>query len=439
MARPILIRGGRVIDPASDLDGVADVYIGADGLVAEVGPSLSEQMDDKVQVVDATGQLVVPGLVDIHVHFREPGYEYKETVETGSRSAVAGGFTTVACMANTQPVNDNGAVTRLMVERARACGLARVLPIGAVSRGLKGVEMAEIGDMLAEGAVAVSDDGKPVMDAHLMRCALEYTRGLGVPVIAHEEDCNLSGGSMNEGPVSARLGLAGIPNAAEDVMVARDILLAELTGGHLHVAHVSTAGSVRMIREAKARGLKVTAEAAPHHFWLTDEECASFDPNTKMAPPLRSAADVAAIVEGLVDGTIDAIATDHAPHGTVDKEVEFELASNGIVGLETSWGLTQRLVRDGRLELKRAVELLTSAPAAVFGLDVGTLKPGAPGDLTVVDPDGFAEVDPGRMHSKGRNTPFGGWVLPTRVVRTVFGGRTSYLWDGERGLFGLDG
>jgi dihydroorotase len=438
MARPMLIRGGRVICPASDLDQIADVLVGEDGLVAEVGPSLEAKAGADAQVVDAAGKLVLPGLVDIHVHFREPGQEYKETVESGSRSAVAGGFTTVACMANTDPVNDRGTVTRLMVERARTCGLARVLPVGAVSKGLKGAELAEIGDMLAEGAVAVSDDGKAVMDAHLMRCALEYTRGLGVPVIAHEEDCNLSGGSMNEGPVSARLGLAGIPNAAEDVMVARDILLAELTGGHLHVAHVSTAGSVRMIRDARARDIHVTAEATPHHFWLTDEEVASFDPNVKMAPPLRAAADVAAIVEGLVDGTIDAIATDHAPHGTVDKEVEFELASNGIVGLETSWGLTQRLVRDGRLTLKRAVELLTTGPASVLGLDVGTLRVGAPGDLVVVDPDGFQEVDVDRLHTKGRNTPFGGWVLPSRVERTVFGGKTVYLWDGDRGAFGGD-
>ena len=438
MARPMLIRGGRVVCPASDHDDVADVYIGEDGLVAEVGPGLGEQVDDKALKIDAAGHLVLPGLVDMHVHFREPGFEYKETVETGSRSAVAGGFTTVACMANTKPVNDIGTVTRMIVERARACGLARVLPIGAVSRGLQGEEMAEIGDMLAEGAVAVSDDGMPVMDAHLMRCALEYTRALSVPVIAHEEDCNLSGGCMNEGPVSAKLGMAGIPNAAEDVMVARDILLAELTGGHLHVAHVSTAGSVRMIREAQARGLKVTAEATPHHFWLTDEECCSFDPNVKMAPPLRTAGDVAAIIEGLADGTIAAIATDHAPHGTVDKEVEFELASNGVVGLETAWGLTYRLVEDGKLSLKRAVEALTVGPAAVLGLDVGARKAGAPGDVTIVDLGGFSEVDPARMHSKGRNTPFGGWVLPTRVVRTVFGGRTSYLWDGERGLFGID-
>ena len=438
MARPILIRGGRVICPASDLDQVADVYIGPDGLVGEVAASLEGQVDDQALVVDATGRWVLPGLVDMHVHFREPGQEYKETVESGSRAAAAGGFTTVCCMANTRPVNDCGTVTRLIVERARACGLARVLPVGAVSRGQEGKELAEIADMLAEGAVAVSDDGEPVMDAHLMRCALEYTRALGVPVVAHEEDHNLSGGCMNEGPVSTRLGLAGIPNAAEDVMVARDLLLAELTGGHLHVAHVSTAGSVRMIREARARGVRVTAEATPHHFWLTEEEVSSYHPNTRMAPPLRTVADVQAIVEGLVDGTIDAIATDHAPHGTIEKEVEFELAANGVVGLETSWGLTQRLVKDGRLPLRRAVELLTSGPAGVLGLDVGTLRAGAPGDLVVVDPDGFQEVDPDRMHSKGRNTPFGGWVLPTRVERTVFGGRTAYLWDGDRGRFGSD-
>jgi dihydroorotase len=435
--RPVLIRGGRVIDPASGHDDVADLLIDGDGRIAQIAPSLEEQVDDQVETIDAKGRWVVPGLVDLHVHFREPGHEYKETVESGSRAAVAGGFTTVCCMANTTPVNDTGAVTHLIVERSRACGLARVLPIGALSRGLEGVELAEIGDMLREGAVAVSDDGEPVMDAHLMRCALEYSRGFGVPVIAHEEDSCLSGGCMNESAVSTRLGLAGIPNAAEDVMVARDILLAELTGGHLHVAHVSTAGSVRMIRDAQARGIRVTTEAAPHHFWLTDAEVETYDPNFKMAPPLRGPEDVEAVIAGLADGTIQAIATDHAPHSTVEKQVEFELASNGVVGLETAWGLTQKLVVAGRLELIDAVRLLTSGPAALFGLDVGTLAVGASADVTIVDPNGVQPVDPSRLHGKSRNTPFGGWELPTRVERTIFGGRTVYLWDGDVGHVGF--
>lgn len=431
-----LLRGGRVVDPSRGYDAVSDLLIGEDGRIAEVGPSLVGQVDDSTGVLDLGGRWVLPGFVDLHVHLREPGFEHKETIASGAAAAVAGGFTTVCCMANTDPVNDCGAVTSHIVGRARDAGLARVAPIGALSRGQKGAELAEIADMQSEGAVAVSDDGRPVTDAHLMRCALSYTRALGLPVVAHEEDRDLAHGCMNEGPVATRLGLAGIPAAAEEVMIARDLVLAGLTGGHLHIAHVSTAGSVRMIREARARGVSVTAEATPHHCWLTDDEVASYDPCFKMSPPLRTAADVAAIRGGLADGTIDAVATDHAPHATVDKEVEFALASNGVVGLETAWGLVQRLVRDGHLGLSRAVALLTCGPAAAFGLPAGTLAPGAAADVTVIDPDGFQEVDPARFLSLGRNTPFARWVLPTRVERTFVGGRCVYHWDGTTARVG---
>ena len=431
--RSTLIQGGRVIDPASNRDEILDVLVGEDGKIQEVGAGLS--LPSGALLVDASGLVLLPGFIDLHVHFREPGFEYKETVETGCASAVAGGFTTVACMANTKPVNDNGTVTRFIVERAKAAGIARVLPIGALSKGMKGQALAEVGDMIQEGAIAISDDGLPIMDAHLMRCALEYTRTLGVPVIAHEEDnCLGCRGAMNEGPVSTELGMTGIPNAAEDVMVARDIILAELTGGHLHVAHVSTAASVQMIREAQAKGLKVTTEVTPHHFTLTDDLVRGYDPVYKMAPPLRAEADRAAMIAGLKDGTIACIATDHAPHATVEKEVEFELASFGITGLETAWGLTYRLVQSGDLDLMTAVRLLTSGPADCFGLELGRIEPGAEADLVLIDLEATTHVRADRSFSKSSNTPFAGWDLPSRVERTFFGGKTVYLWDGEQGV-----
>lgn len=437
--RPTVLVGGRVIDPDSGFDGIADVLIASDGTISEVGPNLAAQTDAKWRRIDATGKWVLPGLVDIHTHLREPGFEYKETVETGSRSAVAGGFTTIACMANTRPVNDTGAVTHFIVERAKACGLARVLPIAALSRGLKGEELAEISDMLDEGAVAISDDGMPVMDAHLMRRGLEYSKIFGVPVSVHEEDSCLShGGSMNEGPTSTRLGLTGIPNAAEDVLVARDIVLAELTGGHLHVAHVSTAGAVRMIREAQQRGVHVTTEVTPHHFTLTDAACMDYDTSTKMAPPLRRGPDVDACIQGLKDGTICCIATDHAPHPSQDKDVEFQLAANGIVGLETSWGLTMKLVEAGHIDLMAAVKLMTTGPSECWKLGTGTLRPGRPADVCIIDPQQRQTVVAADLWSKSHNTPFVGWTLPTRVDRTIFGGRTVFVHDGERGKIGED-
>ena len=437
--RPTVLVGGRVIDPDSGFDGISDVLIAADGSISEVGVNLAEQTDAKWRRIDVAGKWVIPGLVDIHTHLREPGFEYKETVATGSRSAVAGGFTTIACMANTSPVNDTGAVTRFIVDRAEACGLARVLPIGALSRGLKGEELAEISDMIDEGAVAISDDGMPVMDAHLMRRGLEYSKIFGVPVSVHEEDsCLAHHGCMNEGATATRLGLGGMPAAAEDVMVARDIVLAELTGGHLHVAHVSTAGAVRMIREAQARGIKVTTEVTPHHFTLTDAACVEYDTHTKMAPPLRRGPDVEACIEGLVDGTICCIATDHAPHPAQDKDVEFELAAFGVVGLETSWGLTMRLVEAGHFDLMTAVRLLTTGPSQCWGLSTGTLRTGRPADLCVIDPAASQTVVAADLWSKSQNTPFKGWTLPTRVDRTIFEGRTVFVQDGERGRIGED-
>jgi len=435
--RPTIVAGGRVLDPDSGHDGIADVVIDRQGRIKEVAPGLLSQADDKWQVIDATGKWVMPGLVDIHVHLREPGHEYKETIETGSRSAVAGGFTTIACMANTIPVNDTGAVTRFMVDRAKRCGLARVLPIAALSKGLRGESLAEISDMVDEGAVAISDDGMPVMDAHLMRRGLEYSKIFGIPISVHEEDsCLAHGGCMNEGATSTRLGLPGIPNAAEDVMVARDILLAELTGGHVHIAHISTAGAVRLVREAQARGVPVTAEAAPHHFVLTEEAVGDYDTDAKMAPPLRALADRDAVLAGLADGTICAIATDHAPHPAQDKHVEFELAANGIVGLETAWGLTMQQVEAGTFDLMAAVRLLTSGPSTCFGLDTGTLRAGRTADVTIIDPEGTQTVVASQLFSKSWNTPFKGWTLPTRVHRTLFGGKTVYAWDGERGQVG---
>ena len=314
--RPMLIRGGRVIDPASNRDEIVDVYI-EDGVICELGTNLASQVGRRAERVEAKGRWVLPGFVDLHTHLREPGHEYKETIATGSASAAAGGFTTILCMANTNPVNDTGTVTRFIIDAAEGCGLARILPIGAVSRGLGGKHLAEIADMLGQGAVAVSDDGHPIMNAHLMRRALEYCSPLGIPVIVHEEDLDLAAdGVMHEGAVSTRLGLPGITSAAEDVMVARDLVLAELTGAHLHVAHVSTAGAIRMIREAQARGLRVTTEVTPHHFTLTDAAVGEYDPDARMAPPLREESDRQACIEGLRDGTIAAIATDHAPHGS---------------------------------------------------------------------------------------------------------------------------
>ena len=422
----LLIQGGHVIDPGR-VNGVADVLI-ENGTISAVGPALTAPAG--ATVIQAKGQLVLPGFVDLHVHFREPGFEYKETIQSGTAAAVAGGVTTVCAMPNTNPVNDNQAVTEFMLERAKAAGNAHLYPIGAITKKSEGKELAEIGDLRRAGCVAISDDGKPVMNSLVMRRAMEYARAFDVPVVDHCEDLHLSeGGCMNEGLVSTELGLPGIPSAAEDVMVARNVSLAELTGARLHLAHISTAGSVRMVREAKARGLKVTAEACPHHFTLTEELTRGYNTHAKMNPPLRTMQDVQAIKEGLRDGTIDVIATDHAPHATQEKQQEFTEAPFGIVGLETALSLTLALVDEGVLTLESAVDKLATAPAKAFSLNAGTLAVGAPADVAIVDPNREWQVDPSRFRSKSRNTPFAGWKVKGRVTTTIVSGRVVFELD----------
>ncbi|WP_447972397.1 dihydroorotase [Nitrospira sp. Kam-Ns4a] len=424
----ILIKGGRVIDPGR-LNGPADVLI-EDGKIVAVGPNLAGaggRKNHTLTVIDAAGKLVLPGFVDLHVHLREPGFEYKETIETGTAAAVAGGFTSVCCMPNTNPVNDNQSVTEFILERAAVAGSAHVFPIGAITKGSEGKELAEIGELREAGCVAISDDGRPVMNSLVMRRAMEYARAFDLPVVDHCEDLYLSeGGCMNEGLVSTQMGLQGIPAAAEEVMVARNLALAELTGARLHLAHISTAGSVRIVREAKARGLRVTAEACPHHFTLTEEAVRGFNTHAKMNPPLRTWHDVQAIKEGLRDGTIDVIATDHAPHATQDKQQQFAEAPFGVVGLETALPLTLALVEEGVLSLEAAVAKLTREPARVFGLAKGSLAPGADADVVIVDPQETWDVDPQRFRSKSRNTPFAGWTVKGRVRTTLTAGRVVY-------------
>lgn len=419
----IVIHKGRVIDPGR-INGPADVLI-QEGKIVQVGKGLA--VPPGAIVIDAGGKWVLPGFVDLHVHLREPGFEYKETIQTGTAAAVAGGFTSVCCMPNTSPVNDNQSVTEFILDKARAAGLATVFPIGAITKGSEGKALAEFGELKDAGCVAVSDDGKPVMNGMVMRRALEYARTFNLTVVDHCECLHLTeGGCMHEGLVATELGLHSIPAAAEDVMVARNLALAELTGGRLHLAHLSTAGSVRMVREAKARGVTVTAEACPHHFLLTDEAVREFNTNAKMNPPLRSRKDVDAIKAGLKDGTIDAIATDHAPHADFEKQREFDYAPFGIVGLETAWGLALTLVDEGVLSVEQVVALLTVQPARAFGLSKGTLAVGADADVTIVDPETQWVVEPEQFRSKGRNTPFAGWKLKGRVVSTLVGGRVVY-------------
>jgi dihydroorotase len=383
---------------------------------------------DGTTTLEAGGKIVCPGFIDLHVHLREPGQEYKETVATGTRAAAAGGFTAVCAMANTHPVNDNRSVTDYIRAKADTEGVVRVYPIGAVTRNLGGAELAELAELAEAGCVAFSDDGKCVMNAALYRRAMEYTLPFGTPLISHAEDHHLSkDGAMNEGVVSTELGIPGAPAAAEDVMVARDILLAELTGAHVHIAHLSTATAVRLVRDAKARGVRVTAEVTPHHLLLTEEAVRSFDANTKMNPPLRSKRDTEALIEGLVDGTIDCIATDHAPHAVSEKEGEYDRAAFGIVGLETAVSLLMdRLVAPGTLPLATLVARLSRDPARLLNLPGGSLAAGAPADLTLLDPQAQWTVDPAKFVSKSRNTPFGGWTLTGRPWKTVVGGRIAW-------------
>jgi dihydroorotase len=419
----IVIQGGHILDPGR-FNGVGDVVI-ENGKIAAVGRQV--QVPAGARTYTAKGRLVVPGFVDLHVHFREPGFEYKETIQTGAASAVAGGFTTVCCMPNTNPVNDNQAITEFMLERARTAALANVLPIGAITKGSEGKELAEIGDLRRAGCVAISDDGKPVMNSLVMRRAMEYALAFDIPVVDHCEDLHLAeGGCMNEGLISTELGLPGIPAAAEDVMVARNVSLAELTGARLHLAHISTAGSVRMVREAKSRGIKVTAEACPHHFTLTEEVVRGFNTLAKMNPPLRTWQDVQAIKDGLRDGTIDVIATDHAPHAAQEKQQGFTEAPFGIVGLETALPLTLALVEEGILSLESAIDKLSTTPAKAFGLTKGTLAVGADADVLIIDPQAQWEVDPAKFRSKSRNTPFAGWKVKGLVLTTFVGGRPVF-------------
>jgi dihydroorotase len=423
-AGTFILKGGRIVDPASGRDGRADVLV-AKGRIAKVGTRL--RPGKGVPSVDARGKLVLPGLIDMHVHLREPGHEYKETVLTGTRAAAAGGFSAVACMPNTDPVNDDPSVTRYILRKAETAGLARVYPVGCITGGQEGERLAEIGALVEAGCVAVSDDGRPVASSAVMRRAMEYCRHFDIPVIAHSEDLSLAGkGVMHEGEVSARIALAGIPAAAEEVMIARDISLCRLTGSRLHIAHVSTAGSVELIARAKDEGLPVTAEVTPHHLFLTDEAVASFDTVTKVNPPLRSAADVEALRVALRDGVIDAVATDHAPHSSIEKDVDYNDAAFGMIGLETALPLVLRLVKEEVLGLSRAVEAMTKAPAAILGVDGGSLAPGVPADIAVVDEEQEWEVDPGTLYSKSRNTPFAGWKLR---------GRTALLYVDGLNLF----
>jgi dihydroorotase len=421
----LLIRHGRVIDPASSVDAVQDVLLKGDR-IERVGANLAVPSD--TTILDASGKIVCPGFIDLHVHLREPGQEYKETVGSGTRAAAAGGFTAVCAMANTHPVNDNRAVTDYILAKAHTEGVVRVYPIGAVTRELGGAELSEMAELAEAGCVAFSDDGKCVMNAALYRRAMEYTLPFGTPLISHAEDHHLSkGAAMNEGVVSTELGMAGAPAAAEDIMVARDILLAELTGAHVHIAHLSTAGAVRLVRDAKARGVKITAEVTPHHLLLTEEAVRSFDANTKMNPPLRSKRDTEALLEGLLDGTIDCIATDHAPHAVSEKEGEFDRAAFGIVGLETAVGLLMdRLVRPGTLPLATLVARLSRDPARLLGLPGGNLAAGAPADLTLLDPEASWTVDPTKFVSRSRNTPFGGWTVTGRPWKTIVGGCVAW-------------
>jgi dihydroorotase len=423
--RPILIRGGRVIDPSRGTDGVADVYL-ADGAVASVGRNIGKP--DEALVIDATGKIVSPGLIDVHVHLREPGQEDLETVASGAMAAAAGGFSAVCAMPNTDPVTDNQAAVGFIVSQAQRAGKARVYPIGAISLGQKGQQLAEFGELVGAGAVAVSDDGKPVVSSHLMRTALEYARTFAIPVADHCEDPTLSaGGAMHEGIVATRLGLKGIPSAAEEIMVARDILLAEHTGGHVHLCHMSTRGSVELIRRAKEKGIRVTAEACPHHFTLTHEQCEGYNTNAKMNPPLREPEDREALRQALRDGTIDVICTDHAPHHYDAKEREFDDAPNGIIGLETALGLAiTELVEPGLLTLCDLVNRMSTVPARIFNLRGGTLAAGAPADVTITDPKANWIVNPDQFFSRSRNTPFGGRRLTGRAEVTIVRGQVVY-------------
>jgi dihydroorotase len=423
-----LFRNARIIDPSQDLDFEGEMVVQG-GVIAAMGRDCEPPAG--AITVDFGGRWIVPGLIDLHVHLREPGEEYKETIASGSAAAAAGGFTAVACMPNTRPVNDNSGITRFILARAQEAAMARVYPVAAITMGQEGEQLSEFGDLLKAGAMAFSDDGRPVTDAGMMRLALEYARNFGALIISHSEELGLSqGGSINEGRVSTVLGLKGIPNAAEEIAVFRDVKLAELTGGRLHIAHVSTKGSVDIIRNAKARGIRVTAETAPHYFTLTEEAALGYNTLAKMNPPLRTGDDRTAIIEGLRDGTIDVIATDHAPHSTLEKDREFELAANGIIGLETALPLSLELVRQGHLTPAEMIRCMSANPARILGVPGGTLKAGTQADLSVIDPEAGFTVTADALISLSRNTPFLGETLRGRAAFTMVGGHPVFDPEG---------
>ncbi len=422
--KTLLIKNGRIIDPASNLDMVGDLLI-EEGKIGKIASTLSAP---DAELLDAQGLVVSPGFIDLHVHLREPGREDEETIETGSQTAVAGGFTAVCCMPNTSPVNDNPAVTQLIVEKAERLAACRIFPIGAISLESKGEKLAEIGEMVASGAVGISDDGRGVMNGQLLRRAMEYSLPFDIPVIEHCEDTHLARqGVMNEGFYSTLLGLKGISRLAEDSMAARDIQMAGLIGAHLHIAHLSTRGTLELVREAKRKGLRVTCEVAPHHFSLTDAACCGYDPNTKMNPPLRTEDDVVFLLEGLADGTVDCVATDHAPHNPNEKALEFDRAPFGILGLETALGLAlTKLVHTGKISLIRLIELFSTNPARIIHKPLGELRLGALADVTIFDPAAEWIYDVRQTRSKSRNSPFDGTLLKGRVAATLVSGRVVY-------------
>ena len=423
-----LIKNGQVIDPANQLDGSFEILIN-NGKIEAIEPQgqISGSTLKDVPVIDAKNCVVAPGFCDMHVHFREPGHEYKETIETGSASAAAGGFSTVAVMPNTSPVNDNRSITELIFSQAKKTNLVNVLPIGAITKGLKGESLSDMGELKEAGCIAYSDDGRPVMDSELMRRAFEYSRMFGLPCIQHSEILDLTqGGCMNEGIISTELGLKGMTVEAEDIMVFRDICLLRKTGGRLHVAHISSGGAVELVRQAKAKGLPVTCEVAPHHFTLTEEACRNYDTNAKMSPPLRTHEDLELIKEGLRDGTIDIIATDHAPHDLADKQMEFSKACFGIVGLETALPLTLKMVDEKVITLQKAVDLLTHQPCRLFNLDKGSLGVGRDADIVIFNPKTQYTIEPEKFKSRSKNSPYKGWKVRGKVLHTLVAGKTVY-------------
>ena len=422
----ILIKGGHLIDPANKKNGQFDLLI-SKGKIEAVEPEGKIKDIPGADIIDAKGAIVTPGFCDMHVHFREPGHEYKETIETGSQSAAAGGFTTVAVMPNTSPVNDNRSVTEFILSQAKETSNINILPIGAITKGLRGETLSDMGELKEAGCIGYSDDGRPVSNSEIMRRALEYSKMFDLPCIQHSEVLELTqGGSMNEGIVSTELGLKGMPTEAEDIMVHRDICLLPKTGGRLHVAHISSGGSVDLVRQAKAKGLAVTCEVAPHHFTLTHDACRGYDTNAKMSPPLRTESDLDMIKEGMRDGTIDIIATDHAPHDRVDKQVEFSKACFGIVGLETALPLTLKMVDEKIISLERAIDMLTFQPNQLFKLDKGSLGIGKAADITLFDEKMEYTIDPSQFRSRSKNSPYKGWKVRGKVLRTLVNGKTVF-------------